>query len=617
MNGNKGICWSKLNHLQIGKFAEYLAVMEFSIHGFDVYTSEVDDKGIDFIVRIDENTHIDVQVKSVRSKKTGSYIFFSYDKFIPKDNLFAVVVVFEDCNPPSVYLIPSLDWLKYSNKHPLVCHSYKGKNSKPEWGINITPNYKQQLKDYEFNKVIGELQKNKEDNLCENEKCDKKTKDSLDIEFCNLIDDKRECGKWEDITRDILEEAIKKVPKCFPDCLANKIIDKIRELDYVCIAEDRFVEKTNCNNKECKVSQTDSELSVEILESLRSNNNLLIENEKLEIALKSLCVCKPKDRNLCLSGMDDIIDKWLSKVHLPFNHRTFSKNPVQCFCKHKENKVNIDVACVYTYSIKKWANELYKGFWNDSLKDLNSELKKGIKKDGPAIIIAINIIELIQQNLIKQYPEFENIAECLDEMHHIFFKFCLLHALGHHVFSNLPTVKMAETMANWFVYKLLSPIERLIFILMNSTLSEEYELFESMIILSNIEMSPWPLSLLLKRFLWFCCNNVVDIIEQKALGLNLDISDMLNQESPFSIDLESCDICIELDKFCKSQLIPMLPAWAEAFELIRFAFSDIDSFNKELPCVLKNCDYMATPTSDEWIKWLRSWYKSIILAKTC
>ena len=60
MNNSNGICWGNLNHLQIGKFAEYLAVMEFSIHGLDVYTSEVDDKGIDFIVRINENTHIDV-----------------------------------------------------------------------------------------------------------------------------------------------------------------------------------------------------------------------------------------------------------------------------------------------------------------------------------------------------------------------------------------------------------------------------------------------------------------------------------------------------------------------------------------------------------------------------
>jgi len=40
------ISWSKLNHLQLGKYAEYLVKMEFTRYGFDVYATEVDDKGI-------------------------------------------------------------------------------------------------------------------------------------------------------------------------------------------------------------------------------------------------------------------------------------------------------------------------------------------------------------------------------------------------------------------------------------------------------------------------------------------------------------------------------------------------------------------------------------------
>lgn len=38
--------WSELSSLQLGKYAEYLAKMEFMKHGFDVYSSEVDDKEI-------------------------------------------------------------------------------------------------------------------------------------------------------------------------------------------------------------------------------------------------------------------------------------------------------------------------------------------------------------------------------------------------------------------------------------------------------------------------------------------------------------------------------------------------------------------------------------------
>ncbi len=39
--------WGKLNHLQLGRYAEYFVKMEFTRHGFDVYSAEVDDKGID------------------------------------------------------------------------------------------------------------------------------------------------------------------------------------------------------------------------------------------------------------------------------------------------------------------------------------------------------------------------------------------------------------------------------------------------------------------------------------------------------------------------------------------------------------------------------------------
>lgn len=43
--------WNALNNLQLGKYAEYYAKMELSSYGFDVYSSEVDDHGIDFIVK--------------------------------------------------------------------------------------------------------------------------------------------------------------------------------------------------------------------------------------------------------------------------------------------------------------------------------------------------------------------------------------------------------------------------------------------------------------------------------------------------------------------------------------------------------------------------------------
>ena len=70
--------WSHLNHLQVGRYAEYFFKMQFVLRGFDVYTAEVDDRGIDFVLRQEPNRYWDVQVKSIRN--TG-YVFFPKSKF--------------------------------------------------------------------------------------------------------------------------------------------------------------------------------------------------------------------------------------------------------------------------------------------------------------------------------------------------------------------------------------------------------------------------------------------------------------------------------------------------------------------------------------------------------
>jgi hypothetical protein len=96
----EGYNWGRLNPLQLGRYAEYFAKMEFTRHGFDVYTAEVDDKGIDFIVRKEyhlggtevEYRYYDVQVKSVRRM---NYVFFRKDKLMLRDNLLATSSVQE------------------------------------------------------------------------------------------------------------------------------------------------------------------------------------------------------------------------------------------------------------------------------------------------------------------------------------------------------------------------------------------------------------------------------------------------------------------------------------------------------------------------------------------
>lgn len=143
--------WSKLSHLQLGKYGEYFAKMEFTKVGFDVYTAEVDDKGIDFVVRKNETEYFDIQVKSIRN---NNYVYMRKEVFAPRKNLFLALILFADNHEPTLLLIPSIDW---KNKaHPfLVERDYEGKKSKPEWGISITKsNSDEVISTYTFKRQI-------------------------------------------------------------------------------------------------------------------------------------------------------------------------------------------------------------------------------------------------------------------------------------------------------------------------------------------------------------------------------------------------------------------------------------------------------------------------------
>ena len=144
--------WDHLSNLQLGKYAEYFVKMKFTLAGFDVYTSEVDDKGIDFIIRKNDDIYYDVQVKSVRG---FNYIFISKDKFNLRRNLLAAIVIFLEIDSPKIYLIPSIKW--YNANKLLVSRDYEGRKSKPEWGLNISKRNFNLLMEFEFDKVAETL----------------------------------------------------------------------------------------------------------------------------------------------------------------------------------------------------------------------------------------------------------------------------------------------------------------------------------------------------------------------------------------------------------------------------------------------------------------------------
>jgi len=151
--------WTKLTKLQRGRYAEYFAKMEFTLFGFDVYTAEVDDKGIDFVIRRRHDQHYDVQVKSVTADKS-SYIFLPKAKFAAtredlRDNLLTAVVLYYRYKLPELFVVPATVW-RAPNKI-FVERDYKGLKSKPEWGILISRRGRQVLDAYTFEKMVSTL----------------------------------------------------------------------------------------------------------------------------------------------------------------------------------------------------------------------------------------------------------------------------------------------------------------------------------------------------------------------------------------------------------------------------------------------------------------------------
>ncbi len=144
--------WSRLNRLQVGRYAEYFVKMEFTLFGFDVYTAEVDDRGIDFVIRKSHDRYYDVQVKSTRGL---NQIFFLKDKFPPRANLLAAIVLFFDGKAPQSYLIPSTAWLEPSPL--LVGHDPEGSKTKPDWGLNLSKKNLPLLAQFAFDEVVQTL----------------------------------------------------------------------------------------------------------------------------------------------------------------------------------------------------------------------------------------------------------------------------------------------------------------------------------------------------------------------------------------------------------------------------------------------------------------------------
>ena len=75
------LIWSRdgLTPQKLGAFCEYYAKMTLASYGVDIYTSEVDDHGIDFVAET-QKRFFKFQVKAIRTS-TSQYVFMRKEHF--------------------------------------------------------------------------------------------------------------------------------------------------------------------------------------------------------------------------------------------------------------------------------------------------------------------------------------------------------------------------------------------------------------------------------------------------------------------------------------------------------------------------------------------------------
>ena len=144
--------WSDLNHLQLGQYGEYYAKMEFTSYKYYVYTSEVDDHGVDFVAKnMKTGKLFEVHVKSMLK---GKYAFIKKNKICLDEYHLVCLLHFKDDELPEVYIIPATVWKNPNSAFVDRNYDKDHQKTKPEWGINYSQKNLKILKEYKAEKFF-------------------------------------------------------------------------------------------------------------------------------------------------------------------------------------------------------------------------------------------------------------------------------------------------------------------------------------------------------------------------------------------------------------------------------------------------------------------------------
>jgi hypothetical protein len=126
--------WKDLNKMQLGRYGEYLVKMELTKAGCEVYTSEVDDRGIDFIVRTPSKTMHTVQVKTVRKAQA---IHLDKRNFAVTSSSFLIITWFDNTFGPITLLFDARDWHGSPASEAKYLSMYKDKADNDFWVLHL------------------------------------------------------------------------------------------------------------------------------------------------------------------------------------------------------------------------------------------------------------------------------------------------------------------------------------------------------------------------------------------------------------------------------------------------------------------------------------------------
>lgn len=143
--------YKHLNKVQKGSFGEAFSKMAFTLEGFEVYSSEYDDRGIDFIVRNSSGKYFPVQVKTTDDRSNP---FIKKDRFQETDEFIFCAVRIIESELPTLYIARGSEW-----KSNFECLNYNsnGGASGPYYEILFSAKYTKQLEQFEFRKYIDNI----------------------------------------------------------------------------------------------------------------------------------------------------------------------------------------------------------------------------------------------------------------------------------------------------------------------------------------------------------------------------------------------------------------------------------------------------------------------------